>query len=257
MRRLGKSPLFAPVIAILVGLVAAPQVRADVIVAPNANVALEGNASSTAPFNGPFRYQQDYEAFQFGGTPFLINAIAFRADASQSAAFSATVANMTVMLSLTNKGTNGGAGGMSSTFAANILGPQTTVFSGGITFNSAPTGSPHAFDVVIPLTTSYLYDPSQGNLLMEIVNQSAWAVTPGSQFGFLDFDFSNSSPRPIARIFANGGPSSPTATVANANDPNRGLVTEFIGTAFSVPEPASLGFMLIGLGAIARRRRRA
>jgi len=252
-----KSLVFAPALAVITAIAAAPQVRADVIITPNGNAAAEGGASTTAPFNGPFRYQQDYEASQFGGAPFLITAIAFRPDSSQSGAFSATVANMTVMLSLTNKGTNGGASGMSSTFAANVLGAQTTVFSGGITFNSTPTGSPRAFDVVIPLTTSYLYDPSQGNLLMEIVNQSAWTVTPGGQFGFLDLAFSPPNLVPTARIFANGSPSSPTATVANGNGPNQGLVTEFIGTSIGVPEPASLGLLLFGLGAMARRRRRA
>jgi hypothetical protein len=163
---------------------------------------------------------------------------------------------MTVKLSLTDKGTNGGAGGMSSTFADNIQGAQTTVFSGGITFHSTPTGSPHDFDVVIPLTTSYLYDPSQGNLLMEIVNQSAWTVTPGSEFGFLDLAFSPFAPIPTARIFANGSASSPTATVANGNAPNQGLVTEFLDNVSAVPEPASFGLLLFGVGAMVRRRRR-
>ena len=238
-------------VAGIAGIAVAGGADAAVIVTPNGDAGAYGGAASTAPFNGPFRYQQDYAASQFGGSEFEITEIAFRPANIQTAAFNATVPNMTVMLSLTGKGTTGGASGLSSTFANNPLGAQTTVFSGSLTFNSNPVGVPHGFDIVISLTTPFLYNPSEGNLLMEIDNQSAWDVSPGSQFGFLDFSINNS----MARVYANGSASSPNATAANANDPGRGLVTEFVGEEVSVTEPSSMALLLVGFAAAAWRRR--
>jgi hypothetical protein len=237
--------------ASIAGIAVAGGAHAEIIATPNGDAGAYGGASSTAPFNGPFRYQQDYAASQFGGSEFEITEIAFRPANTQTAAFSAVVPNMTVMLSLTSKGTTGGASGLSSTFANNPLGAQTTVFSGSMTFNSNPAGVPHGFDVVISLTTPFLYNPSEGNLLMEIDNQSAWDVSPGSQVGFLDFAIDSS----MARVYARGSAASPTATVADANDPDRGLVTEFVGEAVSVPEPSSMALLMAGFAAVAWRRR--
>ena len=86
------------------------------IVSPNAEATTEGNINSGFPFNLPFfgltsmRYQQVYSSGDFAslGGPMYVTQIAFRPDASNGNAFSATtLANTQISLSTTSKPPDG------------------------------------------------------------------------------------------------------------------------------------------------------
>src|SRR6185436_7474617 len=94
----------------------------------------------------------------------------FRRDAGQSR-FSTTVSNIQLTLSTTPKAPDQ----LSSTFANNFGAHSTIVFSGSLSVDSLTSGQPggpNAFDIVVTLTSHFVYDPSAGNLLLEIRNFS-------------------------------------------------------------------------------------
>ena len=62
-------------------------------------------------------------------------------------------------------------GSLSSTFASNVGGDDTTVYSGPLSLSSAFTGpadGPKDLDIAVKLQTPFLYDPAVGNLLLDI-----------------------------------------------------------------------------------------
>ena len=204
------------------------------VVAPNANATTEGSGANSFPFNvGSFltseRYQQVYLASQFsalGPTGGLITQIAFRPDASFGAAFSSTLPN--VQLNLSTTGVTPST--LSSTFAANVGANDTIVFGPGpLSLSSSftgPAGGPKNFDIVINLVNPFYYNPTLGNLLLDVRIASF-----GSNVTTTFFDFESSGV--IGRAFtSNSGVNSLTAdSVDNAG----GLVTRFT----VVPEPTT------------------
>ena len=129
---------------------------------------------------------------------------------------------------------------LSLTFANNVGITDTIVFARGpLSLSSAFTGSangPKDFDIVITLTTPFFYDPSMGNLLMEVRNFG------GGQTSFFDATSSFAFFDGVSRVT--------TSTIGNANSTvadNRdslGLVTGFT----IVPEPASAVLLFAGGG---------
>ena len=242
---------YVAVLALL--LSAAPGIlQADTItVVPNGNATVEGNANNGYPFNVDFfgvtsqRYQQVYNASDFGAVsgPALITAIAFRPDAGQGNAFTSTLANVQINLSTTSSS----AGSISSTFASNVGADDTIVRSGALTLSSADTpvaGGTRAFDIVINLTTPFLYDPSLGNLLLDVRNFSGGATT--------QFDAAFTASDSVARSFYD-----PASSPTGATD-SIGLVTQFtFEGAVVAPLPGALagGMVLMGLVGAKRRRR--
>ena len=64
-------------------------------------------------------------------------------------------------------------------FADNIGTNVTTVFSGSLPLSSqyaGPAGGPKAFDMVVNFTTPFVYNPSSGNLLLDIQDFSGEAT---------------------------------------------------------------------------------
>jgi hypothetical protein len=106
----------------------------------------------------------------------------------------------------------------------------TPVFSGPLTINYTSGG---AFDFVINFVTPFTYDPSSGNLIIDIMINS-----PSSATAF----FSSGEEDPnLSRVFNFNGNGPPTA------GPNSGLDTRF--TVSSVPDSSSAVF-LFGLGLV-------
>jgi hypothetical protein len=94
--------------------------------------------------------------------------------------------------------------------------------------NSGPAGGPKAFDIVINLTTGFLFNPTFGNLLLEVQNFSGGMTTT--------FDGENTFGDPVSRVV--------TLDLNGVNDATGtpdtfGLVTEFLAT-IAVPEPTSI-----------------
>jgi hypothetical protein len=227
---------------------------ADTVVFPASAASTDGGASSVAPFdlgqaapglyNGS-HYQQLYGQNYFPTGTTAITAIAFRPDLLQGQAFSTTISDITIKLSTTSVTPDT----MSSTFADNFGTNTVTVVNGSLALSSANTGNPRDFDVVINLATPYLYDPSQGNLLLDIVNNTN-ATTSIMDFGFAAF---NSNVMSRAYSFDAGD------TTAASVDPDRGLVTQFTVTTSAVPLPsaAASGLLLLPFAFLLRPRRLA
>jgi hypothetical protein len=189
-----------------------------------------GNSNNVFPFTSspPYvgEYQQIYSSTVFS-QPFLISSMAFEThpfNATPSASY-----NFKLSLGVTNRTPSNPGSAYSGTFIP--------VFSGPLTVNYTSAG---AFDFVVNFTTPFTYDPSMGNLLMDIeINSpsSAEAV------------FSAGNPDPnLGRVYNAGGDGSPTA------GPNSGLDTLFTGS--SVPDSSNsaflLGLAIVGLSSVRR-----
>jgi hypothetical protein len=145
--------------------------------------------------------------------------------------------NIRVELSTTSKMPDG----LSSTFAENVGTDNTVVYSGLLRLN---------YVTFISLQTPFLFDPAQGNLLMDVRN---FATPPAPSFGvrqFLGEDTRGDTISSVASLDVN----SPTARVGSG-----GMVTLFQVTA--VPEPSTLLLLLVGGSALVvsgwRRKRSA
>ena len=132
------------------------------MVVPNAFANAEADANS-GTFWAPTRLLEVYAASEFPPAPISITEIRFRPDATQ-AAFTATL-RARLSLSTTAKAPDG----LSTVFADNIGADETVVFDGDASVSSAAVGTPAKdFDVAFPLARPFVYDPSKGNLLLEI-----------------------------------------------------------------------------------------
>jgi len=244
--------LFAAMLSCLLLLGTPNLSNAQNIVVPNSLASVEGNSNNGFPFNitgagglSSQRYQQVYAASQFSSitSPTLISAISFRPDGDFGTSFSSTLSSIQINLSTTVAAPDG----LSTTFASNIGGNDTQVYSGSLTLSSTNTGGPpRNFDIVITLQTPFLYDPSVGNLLMDVRNFGAGTTT--------QFDAEVTSGDSISRVFTFGsGVGSATGDTADSS----GLITQF--TFAAVPEPttwALIGVGTLGTGVYAWRKKR-
>jgi len=205
--------------------------RAEIIV-PNVLANTEGNGNNNFPFDSttPMRYQQVYASSQFPGEG-LITQIAFRPDGLVGLAFNVTINDIQIDLSTTAAAPDA----LSATFASNVGANDTVVYNGALTLSSqdtGPAGGPKDFDIVIHLTTPFLYNPAAGNLLLDVRNVSG--LPSGAAGGF---DSENLVGDSVSRVL--GGINDTTASLSDTE----GLVTGFT----VVPEPGTLILLAIGL----------
>jgi hypothetical protein len=140
-------------------------------VVPGADANTETNSGNAYPFSfvTTMRYQQIYAAAELGSGG-VIDSIQFRRTSGQGPFTSTT---MDVSISLGYAATT--VETASQTFADNIgTGGLVTVYSGPLVLAStAPDGAPQAFDVLINLMHDFTYDPSRGDLLLDVSVRSA------------------------------------------------------------------------------------
>jgi hypothetical protein len=234
MKSLNMKTRKASTLATFVALVsiasASNKSYAALVVVPGAQAAVEGNSDNGYPFNidsASMRYQQGYAASQFSSLagPSWITQIAFRPDAPFGAVFATTFPSIQINLSTTTQNPNA----LSSTFASNVGGNDTVVFGlGALSLSSGftgPAGGPKAFDIVITLTTPFLYNPADGNLLLDVRNYGGGAYTT-------QFDASTASTDGVSRGWYYSD-----VNAASGTTDTGGLITRF--TFEPVPEPST------------------
>ncbi len=243
---IGHFPCLASLVALLCfGAISGAYAIVPTIVAPNGNRNVEGNIDNGYPFNLDFfsvpsqRYQQLFDASQFSsiGAGGLITQLIFRPDAFTGSAFSSMLPDIQINLSTTSVSDDG----LSSTFASNVGINDMVVFAGSLSLSSAftgPSGGPKDFDIVINLTTPFFYDPSLGNLLMDVRNFGGGSTTI--------FDAAFVQGDGVSRVGANDV----NATTADSDFIDTGgLITGFT----IVPEPGSAAILILGGGLLLAR----
>lgn len=222
--------------AAFVTLSAVGAAQAATLVVPNSLSATEGNFTDTL-IPAPFRYQQVYKNSDFtslsGSQPLKITQIAFRPDAKVGSAFSFTLSDIQLDLSTTKAEPDN----LSTTFANNVGADDTVVVNRGpLSLSSAYTGpaaGPKNFDIIFNFTNPFIYNPSAGNLLLDIRKFSSSPTT------FFDGAFAPGDS--VSVVFA---PVDVNAAAANASN-TFGVVTQF--TVTPVPEPSeTLGILALG-----------
>jgi hypothetical protein len=208
--------------------------KADVFV----GLPADFNAGNCYPFGCAYNgeYQQVYASNQFS-SPVVIIGLEFFNTQVDFGATSLNSGNWAISLSTTGAAYNT----LSPNFASNIGGNNTLVFTGDL-------GQPWGFfgyPLVINFSTPFSYDPSAGNLLMD-VNVTGATLTDAPVF----FDVSgNYFPNTImGRVFETSG--------GSAVEAGYGLVTDFVT---QTPEPSFyvvLPGSILALAALVRRRRR-
>jgi hypothetical protein len=213
------------------------------IVVPNSLANVEGNTGNYSPFgasrtaDSDERYQQIYDASEFPASELLISEIRFRPNSTPEggSAFSGTLADVQISFSTTSRNL---VDGLSRTFAENVGLDATVIHTGPLSLSSAFTGNfPKDFDIVIPFTTPFFFNPAAGNLLLDVRVNSFGPQWPENFFADAEFGPGNGDTR-IDTILL--GVDLPTAPYGDAMR----LITQFTFT--TVPEPSSVVLGALG-----------
>ncbi len=151
------------------------------------------------------RSQEVYGAAEFPTNPIVITELRFRPNNINVSPFSTTISNLEVHLSTTSAHWNQ----LNNTFATNVGANDTIVFQGPLNISSAvtgPVGGPKDFDIIVPLTTPFVYNPAAGNLLLDIRNYNGTGSIVAGLSG------SASSSDDCSRSVAVGDPNSATTS---------------------------------------------
>ncbi|MBD0363943.1 MAG: PTPA-CTERM sorting domain-containing protein [Coleofasciculus sp. C3-bin4] len=214
----------AAALVLSIGITGEAQAASVTVGVPN----LDGNSY---PFSGDFegRYQQVYSSSSFL-EPLNIKQLSFFNTVVFPGTASIQPATYKIRLSTTDKGVN-----QLEISPDDNLGADVQAFFEGVL--EGPTGA--KFDIV---GNSFLYDPSKGNLLMDIF------VSGLQRSGIPSFLDADTNGLVTSRLYAFG---SDPATLDKV-----GLVTQFTGDPVTpVPTPALLPG-LIGMGVAALRKRK-
>jgi hypothetical protein len=205
---------------------------------PRAAVGVEGNSFSFIPLSSnatSIRFQQVFAASQFAvfDQGVYIEGILFRADTSFGSLGDFTLRDVQVNLSTSQRTPDN----LSGTFAQNIGSDETIAFDrGSVTLDSTCCipGGPQLFSMVIPFSRPFLYQPTAGNLLLDVRNYGGIFPPLGALDAILTPGDSISS----------AWASDPTAPTADQTS-SLGLAVALALTP--VPEPSSVALLLAGL----------
>lgn len=195
--------------------------------------AIDPNAASCYPFScgafdGLTRYQQVYSASEFGAAPLMITSITIFLESGGPV----DSADYSLFLSTTSRSVTT----LSSDLGSNVEGPNTF-------FANVHVGL--TVPALLTFTgTPFLYNPSQGNLLLDVLVSSPLALDD-----YYSYFQADSTTTVTARAWS-------SADGDFGPEDGGGLVTEF-GTAAAVPEPGTYGMLAIGsLALLASKKRK-
>lgn len=250
-----KSSLFAA--AMLVTIL--PAQRDKVIPAPA--LETDANNSSYFPFiySGGARTQHLIAGDAITPSVSLIREFAYRRDAADKSTFAA---RMVPNFEVTIGHSKNSPATMSTTFAANRSGTQTTVFKGTYNLPAQPPATGiGTFNVVFKIAQPFLYQRNQGNLLLEFVEtgqaqqKNMYLLDAWREDGGFAANFGSNGPLksqakytvvcPAADALAPGGSVSITAAGLDKNYP-AAVIYGFSNIAFGA---VGLPFDLTPLGA--------
>jgi PEP-CTERM motif len=214
---------------------------ANSIVAPAGTGSTDGNSNNVTPFSAGWfglpssaRYQQVYASSLFGST-IDIGSIAFRLDGNDAPGpFEAIFPSIQIDLSTITPGPDQ----LSSTFSENVGANDSIVYDGSLTVDPSGGASPNPFNFVINLQTPFLYNPAQGNLLLDI------RINAPSSFPVPALDAVFTSGDGVSRVWS---PNDGSVSSLIGNVDTIGLVTEF-SSAQATPEPSAM--VLVGIGLV-------
>lgn len=203
----------------IVVLMPAEQARAQSIfqvVVPSTFLSVEAGSHLAYPWGceagSSLRQQQAYDGAEVGKGEII--ELRFRQDADLGTAFGpVTLFGVTVRLASTDQAIET----LSLIFADNLGTDAKIVFQGDLTLSSAASGAvPRPRDIVVPLTTPFFFDGTDGtNLVLDVTIPTCVMATA--------FDAAFVVGDAVARIWENQS----NATVATRTD-SAGLVTELI-----------------------------
>jgi hypothetical protein len=196
------------------------------------------DTASATNYQAGATYQQIFSSTEFSGTPILITQLAFSTSSLLSTATSATL-GLDVDLGIAATS----AANPSTTFSANRGSVYQDVFDNTLTFTPALNNT---FDLVLNLSTPFLYDPSQGDLLLNILLTQTPVIAGSALY------FGGDSSPTDDRVF------SATPSTTGRVDFNT-LATQFTFTAQAVPEPSAFLLLGVGIGSliVVRKRKQA
>lgn len=194
--------------------------------------------ANCAPFGCYARYQQAYSSSLFSG-PITITGLTFYNTTSTAG----TIYPTTYTITLSSGG--GTVGSLSSEFAANVGSNVETFFSGSLSGAANPS-----FTIT---GNSFNYDPSSGDLLLDITPASS-----NSGIATVNNDERTGGFSGFQRVYSFSGNDYGTNSFSSAG---WGLVTGFVVSPSTTPLPATLPLFATGLGALGllawRRKKKA
>src|SRR5436190_7804718 len=156
MNRAYRSQLTSTLALILLSGLVGLQIRAATIIVPTPLEGAEAGGGSSV-LNDNIRLQEIYASSTLPAGPITITEIRFRPSAVAGGSFTSTIPNIQINLSTTSLKPSE----LQPTFAANVGPNDTVVFSGSLPLSSSFTGpvsGPKEFDIIIPLSTPFVYD---------------------------------------------------------------------------------------------------
>ena len=211
------------------GLTQSTTIGIDVPRSANGNGNSESSVPLTIPEANSARYQQVYAASEFSRIPNggFISKLFFRP------AGDVGVGGIEIQVNLST--TTRQPDSLSTTFADNVGVDDTVVYPrGDFTLLGQPPGG--FFSVVMPLQRQFLYDPAQGNLLLDIRVFRGYPRSPGEN---PVMDVHTVMGDSVSRVW--GDLNASTALIADTT----GLVTVFEVTPVS--EPSAIALLGIGI----------
>jgi hypothetical protein len=214
--------------------------RAISVYGPPQAITVHNGNSSSAPFDGPGRFQQVYDASIFSvrlpPNPGWIRQLVFHIDPGFGRNIFTTIWDVQLNLSTTLRSPDS----LSSVFDENVGQDNTMVLNDSVLVSAGP-GTSVLFDLP---DHRFFYDPARGNLLVDFRIYRGVESVPPSVYGAILLDGFDTMGDSVSWVYAGGNPNLRTSGQARTF----GLATEIV--MIPVPEPTSLVLLGGGLGAL-------